>query len=40
VIIARKGAATLKLQDVEQELAQLRDWLNRRSRNPRRRDTR
>ncbi len=40
VIIARPGAATLKLQDVERELGQLRDWLNRRPRNPRRHDTR
>jgi len=40
VIIARRGAADLKLQDVEKELGQLRDWLNRRSRPPRRDQTR
>lgn len=40
VIIARPGAATLKLQDVDRELGQLRDWLNRRSKSPRRHETR
>ncbi len=39
VIIARPGAATLKLQDVDRELGQLRDWLNRRPGSPRRQDS-
>ena len=39
VIIARRGAADLKLQAVDKELGQLRDWLNRRSKTPRRETT-